>query len=105
MKTRLCFWLWLGLLTASSMLSGDELAIDGNFLQLNEDGKPTEWVLHGWEGFQPFATLAVVPQADQGANAIRISEATAASGACVRTAKRFPGKSGDRLRIQFRARG
>jgi len=45
MKTRLCFWLWLGLLTASSMLSGDELAIDGNFLQLSEDGRPDSIVL------------------------------------------------------------
>jgi hypothetical protein len=105
MRTRLCFWLWLGFFAAGSMLSGDDLAIDGNFLQLDENGKPTEWVLHGWEGFQPFATLTAVPQAGQDGNAIRISEATAESGACVRTAKRFPGRSGDRLRIQFRARG
>ena len=105
MRTRLFFWLWLGFFAAGSMLSGDDLAIDGNFLQLDENGKPTEWVLHGWEGFQPFATLTAVPQAGQDGNAIRISEATAESGACVRTAKRFPGRSGDRLRIQFRARG
>ncbi|HOG49391.1 MAG TPA: hypothetical protein PKY10_02235 [Lentisphaeria bacterium] len=84
MRTRLCFWLWLGFWAVGSMLSGDELAIDDNFLQLNENGKPMEWVLHGWEGFQPFATLTVVPQADQGINAIRISEATAESGACLR---------------------
>jgi len=105
MRTRLCFWFWLGFLGVASMLSGDELALDGNFSLLNADGKLTEWVLHEWGGFQPFATLAVMPQTDQGANAVRISEATAEHGACLRTVKRFPGKSGDRLRIQFRARG
>ena len=103
MRTR--FWFWLCCLAAASVLLGRELPVDGAFLQLNEDGKPKEWILHEWEGFRPFATLAVVPQADPGANVIRISGATAESGACLRTVKRFPGKSGDQLRIQFRTRG
>ncbi|MFA6930049.1 MAG: family 16 glycosylhydrolase [Lentisphaeria bacterium] len=83
-----------------------ELSLDGNFVQLDDSGLPVNWVQHrNWEGFKPFATVNIVPGINEGENALHIFNTLSKNGACVRTAKRQKGVSGDTVVVTLKAKG
>ena len=87
----------------SMALLAQELPIDGNFSQNNPDGTSSSWALHPWQGFQPFATIQVNTSGEF--NSLTVNNVEAESGTCIRTLKRFPGRSGDEVKISLRAKG
>jgi hypothetical protein len=87
----------------SLVLMAQELPVDGNFSQNKPDGTSSSWELHPWRGFQPLATIQVNTAGDF--PSLRVNNVEAESGTCIRTVKRFSGRSGDEVKISLRARG
>ncbi len=87
-------------------LSGAALPLDGNFTQLDAEHLPKQWVQHkNWSGYKPYASIKIVPGSAAGENALRIFNTRAQYGACVRTARRLKGVSGDTVTVTLKARG
>ena len=87
----------------SLALLAQELPIDGNFNQNKADGTSSSWELHPWHGYQPLATIQVNTAGEF--HSLSVDKVEAESGTCIRTVKRFPGRSGDEVKISLRARG
>ena len=81
-----------------------ELDINGSFERPGKGVLPAGWVLHPWEGYKPYATVASA-QGPDGMRAIRISNVTSKNGTCFRNATKFACRAGDTVRISFLARG
>ena len=101
MKVFFIFLFCTGFLT----LQGAVLPLDGNFEKCTKEGKLLHWVFHTWRGFKPDPVLQILPKADKGKNVLSIRKVTAQHGSVIRPHKRFPGRSGDKVQISFRARG
>ena len=86
-------------------LAAEVLPVNGDFSEVTADGQPAGWVLHTWSGFQPLATMTVLPGADNGNNAVRIRDIRGQNGMGFRNEKHFPARSGDQVRVTFRVRG
>ena len=83
----------------------DELPVDGCFTQQKEDNQPVQWQLHTWDGYKPFAKMEIQKNGDAGKNILTIRDIKSERGSGVITAERFPARSGDGVRVSFRARG
>ena len=100
------FWLLaISFVFLGIRLIAEVLPVNGDFSAITADGQPAGWVLHTWSGFQPLATMTVLPGADNGSNAVRISDIRGESGMGFRNEKHFPARSGDQVRVTFRVRG
>jgi len=87
----------------SLILLAQELPIDGTFSQNKADGTSASWELHPWYGYQPLASIQVKTAGDF--NSLGVDKVEAEYGTCIRTVQRFPGRSGDEVKIALRARG
>ncbi len=87
-------------------LFADPVALDSTFSELNSALKPVKWTQHkNFSGYLPPAETAVVRGKNGNGNALRIFDTRAQHGACIRTAKRIPGRSGDTVSVTLSARG
>ena len=94
------------LLSTCWELSSATLPLDGNFTELDAEHLPKRWVQHkNWSGFEPYASIKIVPGSAGGENALRIFNTRAQYGACIRTAERLKGISGDTVTVTLKARG
>ncbi len=85
------------------LLFAAELPVDGSFSKVKSDNTPVAWVLHNWTGYKPAATLAVRKEGKK--NILTLRNVKAKFGAAVINATRYPGRSGDIVRVVMNVRG
>ena len=81
-----------------------EIALNGTFENVGDNGLPARWAKNPWKGYEPLPSLETKLGGGLKGNSLRLFNIQSQRGGCF-TSTFYPGMCGDNVRLTFRARG